>query len=178
MRIQIFNITWINVSDNLIAWYWRDLEIYDPGNENRFWLRDYVRAILGSIENLTNRLFETAFNINKKVTRTGQNAVLEITLNDEFDSVTRQIFLSDAEGLTNFNYDFYQQGETDPTPQSFYLEGEVDPAPKTFFTGGESAGALDFHVNIPNTISVNVPRVQAIVNTYKPSGKRYDLIFF
>lgn len=176
--IQIFNITWINVSDNLIAWYWRNLEYYDPGNENPLWLRDYMRAILGSIENLTNRLFENAFNNQKKYFRSGQKEVLEISLNTDFDSVARRIYITDAFGLSNYNYDFYLQGETDPTPMSFYLQGEVDPAPKTFYTGVESPGEFDFYVNIPSAVSIDVPRFRGVVDSYKTLGKKYDLVYF
>ena len=178
MSIQIFNITWLNVSDNLLPWYWRNIDFYDQGNENPFWLRDWCRSTLIPIENLTNRLFELAFNIQHKTNRTGQHGVLEIVLNDDFDAAVRRIFLSDAAGPGNYNYDFYKQGETDPTPQSFYKQGEVDPTPKTFFTGIESAGEFDFFVNFPVAVSVDEPRLRGVVDTYRPSGKRYDVLYF
>ena len=107
MSINIFNITWVNISDNLIAWYLRDLENFVPGIEKRYWLRDYIRAINQPIEDLTNRLFENAFNNQKKYFRTGQHQVLEITLNDEFDSALRRIYITDAFGLSNYNYSLY-----------------------------------------------------------------------
>lgn len=176
MNIDIFNITWINIADNLLPWYWRDLEFFSPGVDNRLWLRDYVRSIMGSIEDLTDRLFELAFNINTKITRTGQFAVLEISLNDDFDATSRRIYLSDAGGLSNYNYDFYKQGETDPTPQSFYKQGEVDPAPKTFFTGIETAGEFDFHVNVPVAVSFDLARMRSVVDTYRQAGKLYDIV--
>ena len=79
---------------------------------------------------------------------------------------------------TNYNYAFYLQGETDPNPKSFYKQGEVDPSPKTFFTGAESAGEFDFNINIPSAVSVDVPQLRSVVDTYKQSGKRYEIIFF
>ena len=178
MSIQIFNVTWLNVSDNLLPWYWRDLSAFEVGNTNPYWFRNYMRAIMEAIEDLTNRLFATAFNIQKKTNRTGQHGVLEISLNDDFDSALRRIFLADAYGALNYNYDFYKQGETDPSPQSFYKQGEIDPSPKIFFTGAESAGEFDFYINIPSALSVDVPRLRSVVDTYKQSGKRYDIIFF
>ena len=129
-----------------------------------------------AFQNLTNRLFETAFNIDKKIKRTGQHGVLEITINDEFDFTLRRIYLSDAFGFANYNYDFYKQGEVDPSPQSFYKQGEVDPSPKIFFTGFESAGEFDFYINIPAAVSYDNARLHGVVNTYKASGKRYDII--
>ncbi|MCK5641781.1 MAG: hypothetical protein KAJ19_13345 [Gammaproteobacteria bacterium] len=176
MANEIYNITWVNISDNLMAWYLRNLLAYDPDNENPTWLLHYQRVIMEAFQLLTNRLFETAFNINIKIKRTGQHGVLEITINDEFDFTLRRIYITDAYGATNYNYDFYKQGEVDPTPQSFYKQGEVDPAPKTFFTGGESAGEFDFYINIPAAVSYDQARLQGVVNTYKTSGKRYDLV--
>ena len=161
-----------------MPWYWRDLEVFSPGVDNRYWLRDYIRAIMQSIEDITDRLFELAFNIQKKTNRTGQFAVLEISLNTDFDPTFRRIFLSDAGGITNYNYDFYLQGETDPTPQSFYKQGEVDPSPKVFWTGIESAGEFDFIVNIPSAVSVDQARLEGVVDTYKQAGKLYNVIFF
>ena len=178
MNINFFNISWINIADNLIPWYWRDLEQFSPGISNRFWLRDYIRSALLSIEDLTNRLFELAFNIDKKIKRTGQVGVMEIALNEDFDIVLKRIFLSDAWGAGNYNYDFYLQGETDPTPQSFYKQGEVDPDPKIFFTGVERAGEFDFYVNLPIGLSLDFDRFNSVIDTYKNAGKSYDIIFF
>lgn len=131
-----------------------------------------------TIEHITNHLFENAFNNQKKYFRTGQHSVLEIALNSDFDSVLRRIYLSDAFGLSNYNYAFYLQGEVDPNPKSFYKQGEVDPSPKTFFTGAESAGEFDFIVNIPSAVSLDIPRFRGVVDSYRTLGKRYDIIFF
>jgi hypothetical protein len=177
-NINIFNITWQNIADNMLPWYWRDLEVFSPGVDNRFWLRDYVRSMMHSIEFITDNLFELSFNINKKVNRTGQFGVMEIFINDDFDATFRRIFLEDAGGITNFNYDFYLQGETDPTPQSFYKQGEVDPSPKTFWLAIEGAGEFDFFVMIPSAVSVDLARLRSVVNTYVNAGKLYDVIFF
>ena len=176
MGINIFNITWVNMSDNLMAWYLRNLAVYEPTTVNPTWLLWWQRAIMEALQPLTNKLFETAFNIDKKIKRTGQHGVLEITINDEFDFTLRRIYLSDAFGAGNYNYDFYKQGDVDPTPQSFYKQGEVDPVPKTFFTGIESAGEFDFNINIPAAVSYDHDRLHGVVNTYKTSGKRYDIL--
>jgi hypothetical protein len=178
MSIQIFNITWVNISDNLLPWYWRDLSAYDPDNTNPFWMRNWMRCIMEAIEDLTNQLFENAFNNQKKYYRTGQHGVLEIVLNSDFDSVSRRIYLSNAFGLSNYNYSLYLQGETNPNPLDFYKQGEVDPSPKTFFTGAESAGEFDFIVNIPSALSIDIPRFRGVVDSYRTLGKRYDIIFF
>jgi hypothetical protein len=162
----------------MLPWYWRDLEPFSPGVDNRYWLRDYNRAILMSIESITDDLFELAFNIQKKTNRTGQHGVLEISINTDFDPTLRRLFLTDAFGPANYNFDFYKQGEVDPTPQSFYKEGEVDPFPKIFWLGIESAGEFDFIVNIPSAVGIDVAQLRSVVDTYKQAGKIYDVIFF
>ncbi len=102
--------------------------------------------------------------------------VLEICLNDYFDSADRRIFLSDDFTLTSDYFTLFFAGEPNPFPIDVYLVGEVDPTPLTFYV--PRGGATDFYINVPTVLSYNLQRFLQIVNTYKLAGMRYIIQSF
>ena len=100
--IDIFNIIWRNVNDNLIPWFWRDIRVFRENAKNYLWLAEFSYCVLISIENLTDRLYQLAFELDLRLRYTGQVAILEFCLNDYFDNTQRRITVTDATGAYNF----------------------------------------------------------------------------
>lgn len=173
--IEIFNITWRNVSDNLTPWFWRVITLFRPKTTEPLWLVEYVFCIVNALTNLTNRLFELAFDLDRKNKYNGQVTILEFCLNDYFDSLLKRIYISDS--VAAF-FNLYLQSETDPSPFSLYLQGEINPAPLELYTGLERSGEFDFDVNVPSGLSFNVNRMRQIINRYRSAGMRYDITTF
>ena len=99
--IQIFNIFWRNVNDNLIPFFWRDIRIFRTDAKNYTWLIEYTYCILISIQTLSDKLYQLVFDLDLRLRYTGQVAVLEFCLNDYFDNTLRRITITDG-----VSYDF------------------------------------------------------------------------
>ena len=176
MNIEIINITWRNVSDNLIPYFWRDISLFRPLAKFPTWLKEYVYCTVLPLEDLTNRLFEIAFDIEQWLTYKGQVMTLEFCLNDYFDSSFRRIFIDDDFSIAASYLDLYLAGEVNPNPFDIYQAGEPDPAPK--FLNFIKAALYDFYVNVPAGLSFDQPRLEQIVNRYRVGGMRWLLRTF
>lgn len=100
--IAIFNIIWRNISDNLVPWFWRDIRNFRENAINYNWFKEYVYAVLSSIQTLTDRLYSLAYELDLRLRYTGQVAVLEFCLNDYFDNTLRRITITDG---TTYDFD-------------------------------------------------------------------------
>jgi len=170
--IQIFNIQWRNISDNLIPWFWRNVKLFRSGAVNELWLLEYVFCVLSAFQSLTNRLYEFAFDIDRRLLYTGQVTPFEMCLNDYFDNLQRRITISDAYET----FTLYLESEPDPNPLTIYLEGEPNPDPLTIFLLAEKYGEFDFYVNIPSGMTYNYNRMVQIINRYRIAGMRFDIV--
>lgn len=171
--IEIFNITWRNVNDNLIPWFWRNITYFKASAVNQTWLKEYLFSILIALQNLTNRLFEFAFESQNLLIYNGQVTILAFCLNDYFDAVLRRIYITD---VTAFYFELYLQGESIIIPFSLYLQGEIDPAPFDMYLSIEVTGDFDFFVAVPAGLAYDIDRMKQIINTYRGAGKRYSII--
>ena len=172
MKIDIFNIKWRNISDNLIPWFWRDVKLFIETAVNEKWLLEYAYSIMNSFEYITNNLFELAYDLNQRLLYNGQVAVLEFALNDYFDSALKRIYISDA----YISLTLYLESEPDPNPLTVYLEGEPNPDPITMFLLAEKYSEFDFYVNVPAGLTYNHNRMVQIINRYRVAGMRYDIL--
>ena len=95
---------------------------------------------------------------------TPQVCYIEKMLNDEFDTTSRRIYISEAARLqTNFLY-----RETDG--KNWYFG-----AGKFFVDDTRFKYPYDFVINIPIGLIINKERLTALVNKYKLLGKTYRL---
>lgn len=170
MNFNIFNIKWLNITENILPYFWRNISLFGTTTAPT-WLKNYVYCILFSIENLTNRLFEIVLETVRRLKYDGQLLVLETALNDYFDNLTREIYIS--EDFTNFETEFYKYNEPYVFSLDLYTEDETNPAPWNLYKSGESYDNYDFYVNTPVGLSFNQLRMEQIIDRYKMAGKRY-----
>lgn len=105
----------------------------------------------------------------------GQVIYLEHILNDSFDSVDRQIYISD--GTENPLVYIFNNSE----PNEDVIIGntsEVAIPPVYLYNSSEFEIEVDFIVNVPNTITINENLLKSIVNKYRIAPKRYTIEYF
>ena len=170
--IDIYNINWRNVSDNLIPWFWRNVVNFVSTAKNALWLPEYAYSVMFSFQNLTNRLYVLAFNIDNNLKYSGLVAVLEICLNDYFDSLLRRIKINDVD---IYNFEAYILSGSTDTYQTWLLTNK-NTAPFDSYLTGSVTSDYDFFVEMPSGLSYEYNRLVQIVNRYRAGGKRFAVI--
>ncbi len=109
-------------------------------------------------------------NIDSSVRYSSQVAVLEKLLSDLFGP---GITITDGEGVDSVY--LYEESSAVSGP-FFYSEAEQVPQVIYLYAEGDELGeGVDFVVNIPNSIVFDEIALRSVVNTYKLSGKRYEI---
>lgn len=179
LNTKIYNITWDNITDNMLAWYLRNLTATQATAKNPTWLVWWMRCIGAAMQSITDRFFVAMFDINEKLRYNSQVEVLNFLLNDNFDPLDRAIFYSDEFGVLNQIYTMYLQSEGQPGPFSLYMQGEsFDPIlypPFSLNIQAMAAGVVDFTINVPDALIFDSTRMYQLITQYKPAGKRFNI---
>lgn len=102
----------------------------------------------------------------------GQVIYLEHVLNDLFDPVNREIYITDD---ANIEYTYiYLNGESGTNQPYIYLNSETPTNQAYLATSAEQLSQYHFIVNIPATV-VDLYGLRAIIDKYKLAGRRYSI---
>ncbi|MFT3750975.1 MAG: hypothetical protein QM768_21860 [Agriterribacter sp.] len=102
---------------------------------------------------------------------TPQVAMLELLLNDKYDSSEKRIYITDAEWhLPVF---LFQEDELQPV---YFFRADEPDEPVWLYTEGEAGEAkTDFVVHVPDTITLNEPEMRSYLDQYRLFGTKYKI---
>ncbi len=102
---------------------------------------------------------------------TGQTIVLQNFLNDKMDFIQRRIIIEHPIIAENYIWKKIENQSSD------FVPFKNEPY-NTFFVkykNENEIGILDFMVKIPADISLQIPKIKALVEAYKLAGKTYQI---
>lgn len=100
----------------------------------------------------------------------GQVIYLEHVLNDYFDEIARGIYITDTIQLTQVV--IYNSSEEN---EHTYIFNDLENNPLVLFNTLEFDSDVDFVVNIPSGVYVDLVQLKIVVNKYKILGKTYKI---
>jgi len=102
----------------------------------------------------------------------GQVIYLEHLLNDQFDNVNREIYITDAPQVADEVVLFNEAEQNEETVLYNESEGEQ---PIVLYNESEYQYWPDFIVHVPSTVAFDEPRMRAYLDKYKLASKNYEI---
>jgi len=170
---NIFNITWSNVVENLIPWFWRETT---NGNEAK--ILPYLRSIINPVQTISDNLLSLEETTIDFLNYNGQHKILEEYLNDLYDITLRRIYITEnnigsidklAIGLTS---------DTITSPITIGLSSEIVSIPLVIGLSGEILAGFNFTINIPVSITYNTIVLTAQIKNYSEASKTFNFTIF
>ena len=137
----------------------------------------YLNAMLRPLKNLYNTFSSYRLNVLIKITHTGQVMYLEHLLNQEFNTLSNTIYISDSDNDRIDDY-LYNAGDGQ-TPMYLYNAFETE-TPEYIYNGVEYNAIDDFIINIPDSIDPlpTTTEVRRLVERYRQAGKQYSINYY
>lgn len=136
---------------------------------------DFVQSGLKGVNDVNDNLISTRDTLKLKLSFSAQVISLEKWLNDNFDPVLRQIFISHPASVNEPTYLFNKAENATP----FYVFNDVEVSvPIYFYNVSEIGSEFDYFINIPTTVTFDTDELRAGVDVYNVAGKNYDIILF
>ncbi len=102
---------------------------------------------------------------------TGQTIVLQNFLNDKIDFIQRRIIIEHPLITENYIWKKIENQNPDFVP----FKSEPYDAFFVKYKNENLTGVVDFVVKIPADISLQIPKIKALVEAYKLAGKTYQI---
>lgn len=159
----MFNIDFRHIVYNLTPFFKRSVSFLD-------WLYCLVRPLkeinLSFASFVANKEYDLTF--------TSETNVLEMFLNDQFDSVNRGIFITN---INEVDFQFiFNKVENKPSTHIFN-KSEGEP-PFYLMTRNELLQSINFTINVPVAVVFNPIVMRERVDFYNQSGKNYNIITY
>lgn len=156
----MFNIDLNNIKLNFIPRHWRRINFID------FLTSTYKP--LNSFQIVFNQYFNDT---EDAMLWNGQVVMLERYLNNLYDPINREIYITDGVQLDVLYVSLIEENEP------IYVSTIAEDNTQVFVNPIESYNNdSDFAINIPSTISFNENVLRSQVNKYKIAGKKYIII--
>lgn len=169
----IYNITWSNVGKNLMFWRWRR-----NVDEELSKLYGYIKSIMTSIQILSDNLNTLDDETIDFLKYNGQHKVLEEYLNDKYDAVQRQIYITENDVAQSDPLEMGLSGESVPSDVEIGLSGESITIPIELALSNEILEVDHFTINIPVTVLFDVNVLASQLANYVLAGKNYNIVTF
>lgn len=169
----IYNIIWHNVSKNLTFWRWR--RTVDE-SDSKLYL--YIKSIMSSVQVLSDKLNTLDDDTLDFLKYNGQHKVLEEYLNDKYDEVQRQIYITENNIAQLDPVSMGLSGETVSSEVEIGLSGETVTVPVSMALSGEVLQDNNFTINIPVTVIFDTNVLAAQLSNYVLAGKEYNIVTF
>jgi hypothetical protein len=131
---------------------------------------ELFKMICSPMISLYTRFYQFYEDKKYELTFNGQVIYLEHLLNDQFDNISRGIYISDSPEFDEDVVFFLESENNEETV--FYLESEGEAA-VVFYQESEIQTWPDFIVNVPAAVTFNEIRMKAYLNKYKLASKNY-----
>jgi len=159
----VFNIDFQHIAYNLTPFFKRTTAFID-------WLYSLTRPLkeinLGFVSFVSNTEYNLTF--------TSETNVLERFLNDQFDPISRGIFITN---INEVDFQFiFNKAENKP-PVYIFNKSEAEP-PFYVLTRNELLQSINYTINVPVAVIFNPIIMRARVDFYNQSGKNYNIITF
>lgn len=139
-------------------------------------LQAWLYTLLFPLESLYAAFVVFVIETNYKTAITGQVVYLEKALNDKFDAVLAGIYISDGDPLNEVY--LYDQAASPDSPPNIYDQGDVDPDEDFVYDHSTYEERFDFIVNVPSYVMFTTHIMKALIDYYKPAGKRYQIVIY
>jgi hypothetical protein len=109
--------------------------------------------------------------IKYELTFNNQVIYLEHLLNDTFDDINRDIYITDG----SENPLVYVFNNSEPNEDVVLFNSSESETETYLYNLVESEIEVDFIINIPSTVTVNEDLLKSLVNTYRSASKRFSI---
>jgi len=159
----MFNVDFQHIAYNLAPHFKRTAAFLD-------WLYSLVRPLkeinLGFVSFVNNTEYNLTF--------TSETNVLERFLNDQFDPVSRGIFITN---INEVDFQFvFNKVEAKP-PLYIFNKSEAEP-PFYVMTRNELLQSINYTINVPVAVVFNPTIMRSRVDFYNQAGKNYNIITY
>ncbi len=138
-------------------------------------LKALLTALQSQVVFLQSDLYDFFDLVRYELSINGQVINLEHILNDKFDNVNREIYISDG----TENPLVYLFNNSEPNEDLIIANtSEVAIPPVYLYNHIELEIEVDFIVNVPSTITLDENLLKSIVNKYRCASKRFTIEYF
>lgn len=143
-----------------------------PVNQRRYIITAFLKMLYRPLRNMLTTFYLFYDRIRYELAFGSTVIELEHLLNEMFDSVNRDIYITDApEQITSFIFNESEGNEP------IFLFNQSENEQGIYLYNQEEVDSLTaFIVWVPGTLSYNVDQLKALVNKYKTAGKSYIII--
>ena len=159
----MFNIDFQHIVYNLTPFFKRTAALLD-------WLYSLIRPL----KEVNNGFVSFVSNTEYNLTFTSETNVLERFLNDQFDPVSRGIFITN---INEVDFQFIFNKVENKAPVYIFNKSEAEP-PFYVMTKTELLQSVNFIINVPLAVIFNPIVMRERVDFYNQSGKNYTIVTF